>query len=132
MQTVQRNEKKSSVNAIVEPDQVIAKVNETLLDIKTFSERKQKGTLDQYYNEIITSIAYDMIVMPVQRELAELEPLEDLSEILYTLARVANAVSMVFGKPISQVQTDLIKTTEEFPSADLRKAAKLRHSNRLN
>lgn len=134
MQTVQRDEKEGSVNenAIVELDQVVAKVNKTLLDVKTYSERKQNGTLDQYYLEIITSIAYDMVVMPVKRELAEMEPLDDMPEVLNTLARVANAVSMVFSKPISQVQTDLIKTTEQFPSADLRQAAKLRHKNLLH
>src|SRR5882672_10883926 len=133
MQAVQGNKTEGRVGeSIVELDQVVEKVNKTLLDVKAFATRKQDGTLDQYYQEIITSIAFDMIVMPVQRELNEMEPLDDMSEILSTLARVANAVSMVFNKPISQVQTYLIKTTEQFPSADLRAATKLRHANRLN
>lgn len=127
-----RSKDQSSVKEnIVELEQVISKVNKEFLGGK-YEKHKQKGTLDTYYNQILTSVAADMIVIPVQREIEGLEPLENPHDVLWTLAQVADVVSTVFGKPFAQVQKDLMKVVEQFPANDFRKATFLRHNNKLH
>lgn len=117
---------------IVELEQVIDLINQELVDANSFIKHQQAGTLDSYYDDMINRIAGNMVLLPLQREFNNLDPLTNPHEVINMFKHAADIISTVFGKTPTMVHSDMIDAVENFPADDYRHAIYLRQTNALN
>lgn len=115
-----------------EVQDVINKVHRQAVNTDVYYEHVLDDTVEQYYSEILVTIITDMTVLPVVRNFAGLEPIDDPSEIQAAFSKMIMIVATLFGKQPKIVETDLLKTMKDYPTEEVRLAQILRHRNLLN
>lgn len=111
---------------------VINKVHRQTVNSDVFYEHVLDDTIDEYYVEIMTTIITDMTVLPVERNFAGLDPINDPAEIQAAFTKMISMVATLFGKQPKTVENDLLKMMKTYPTDEVRFAQFLRHKNLLN
>ena len=118
---------------VVSFDEFIDKYQAILCNQPRRIEHVRNGTIDQFYDIIMRDAVVDITLIPTRREMNELDPYDDEDEaLLHSFATLIQLVSTVFVKPSNLVKRDLLKRMKLMPVDDLRIAAKLKRTNRLN
>lgn len=89
---------------------------------------------DVAYTEFLTAAVIDIAIIPVEREAFDMsltEP-DDETSLMDTLRRIVSMAALKFNRTLSQTEHDLIKIMKEFPTADVRESATLRHKGLLH
>lgn len=89
---------------------------------------------DTAYTEFLTAAVIDIAVIPVEREAVDL-PLvdaDDETSLMDTLRRIVSMAALTFNRTLSQAERDLVSIMKDFPTADVREAASLRHQGKLH
>lgn len=92
----------------------------------------EHNTLDHYYTSIISDVILDFALVPVTRQFADLDPLEDNDSLEEAFTAIAHMLSMVMAKPLTTVKRDMLKIMKTFPSSDVKTAATLKANNLLH
>lgn len=116
----------------LELDDVIAKTEKLALDSTTYISHFTNGTIAAYYQYVIEQLAIDLMAIPVDREIKKLSPIDNPQEVAAAVEQTTLIVSRVFGKPNSDVQSDLNKCVSSLALADVREARRMRCEGLLN
>jgi hypothetical protein len=118
----------------VEVTDILARAESRLDDIDLYIQHQTNGTLDQYYNEVLTSAIMDIALLPVHRQTEGLAPEDDdePNTIVSTVKQIVTMTAFHFHKSIVEVEQDFLIAFKEFPTVDVREAAMLRHMDRLH
>jgi len=117
---------------ITEVGDIVNKVQEIALDVNKYYLHMTDNTVDAYYQEVLTQVVTDMAVLPLERVLADVGPIEDANEIQDGFVKIIYTLSDLFGKDPKQVSIDLSLVLNKFPLNDVRQSTFLRHKGRLN
>jgi hypothetical protein len=92
------------------------------------------GHPDEAYTEFLTAAVVDIAVIPVEREAVDLPLVEadDETSLMDTLKRIISIAALTFHRSLSDTERDLVHIMKEFPTADVREAASLRHQGKLH
>lgn len=115
-----------------EIEDIVDHLHQVFLDNGEFLEHQRNGTLEDFYSTLLTAVVSDVVILPVQRELEGLDPLDDPDQIAHVFSEIATSLGIAFGKTTNQVSKDLMNVLYNFPVADYRKAIVLKHQNALH
>ena len=89
---------------------------------------------DTAYTEFLTAAVTDIAIIPVEREAVDLPLIEsdDETSLLDALRRIVSIAALTFNRTLSQTEHDLVQIMKDFPTADVREAATLRHKGLLH
>lgn len=127
----QHNENKYRV---VSMEQLIEKLQSVATDVDTYYKHVKKGTLEQYYNSIITEVVIDIVSFPLYlaKEHIDIDR-EDAEEMLeQDFPRIATTIAKIFAKDEQKVASDIIHALQTCPVQDVRTALKLRMEGKLH
>ena len=117
---------------ILELEEVLSKVHSQCLDGTSYKMHKTQGTLDEHYQHILTEAVTSLVTLAPARHAEGLEPIEDPLVVTQTFAKLARFLSITFGKPFTEVQSDIFRQLEDFPVHDYHTAKVLRNRNKLH
>lgn len=119
---------------VLQPEDVLENIRYQAVDVETFFSFSSKGKINDYYVQTLKHIVTDLVVLPVERKVAGLEPISDEEQEVLpeVLVEVSSMLSTLFEKDQRQVEKDLEFLILNFPTQDVQQARKLKHQNLLN
>lgn len=92
------------------------------------------GHPDTAYTEFLTAAVIDIAIIPVEREAVDMPLVEadDETSLMDTLKRIISIAALTFRRSLSETERDLVHIMKDFPTADVREAASLRHRGKLH
>lgn len=118
---------------VLEPEDVLENIQHQLVDVDQFFDYASTDNINTYYRQTLKNIVTDLVVIPVERKNAGLEPMDESEhDIPKILMEVSCSLSTLFEKDQREVEKDLEKIIVDFPVKDVQFARLLRHQNRLN
>ncbi len=116
----------------MEVQDVISKFERLTTDGQTYYEHVRNGTIEEYYNILLTELITDMTILPLERGWAGMEAIDDSSEVHRAFRTMIEMVAVLFDKEGESVEEDLIRLMHDYPTEDVRLAQLLRHKNLLH
>lgn len=113
-------------------DQLVDKFRVILSQTSIRHSHISNNTIDSYYKGLIAEIVLDLALVPVNRQVQELDPLDDDDTLEAAFTSIAHMLSMVMAKPLTVVKRDMLKYMKTFPSSDVKTAATLKSQHLLH
>lgn len=117
---------------ILEVQDVVNNLDHQLLDLNLLYTHTSLNTLEQYYQQIISDVVFNLTVIPVNQEILGLEPIDDEASVNVGLGEIAVMLARVFNKTPTAVKADVYSKMDTFPIDDTRESRRLHHANRLH
>lgn len=113
-------------------DDIVEKVERRISDLSVAYNHIHTNTMEDYYQEVVGEILYDLTVFPVDRDMADMDILDNQENVIKGLHSIASIISLFFNKEQSTVERDIIDKMNAYPIEDIRQSRTLANQNRLN
>lgn len=119
---------------IVSVDQLIEKIERITFDFDTYYQHAKRGTLQLYYQQVVSEIAKDIVFMPFVTKLTEstVDVSEKSNEIVEHFSEIVESLATFFTKDKNAVYEDLLAAMARCPVEDLKVSLFLKKKNRLH
>jgi hypothetical protein len=87
---------------------------------------------DQCYREFLTDTVFDLAIIPVKQQLADVPDPDDPAEVPIAMRRIIMMTAFHFHRTVGQVESDLADAIKAFPTADIRESTALQHRGLLH
>ena len=113
-------------------NELIDKYQVMLSDPSFQIEQMLDNNYEDLYHSTILSAVVDMALVPIHRDIQQLEVDDDMSGVFSSFAVLIQMVSTVFNKPILVVKHDFLKCMKDSPIDDIREAEIIKLQGLLN
>jgi hypothetical protein len=116
----------------LEMAELIDKIVAVAGDTSTMYIHIVNNTQPQYLDELIQMVVYDLILIPVARNIRNLELVDNAHTVSVGFKRIAKVLADFFLKDQQDIETRLLAAMEASPVDDVRQSFLLRSQNKLH
>lgn len=112
--------------------EVVDKVNKHYGHPSTMYAHIMNGTVNEYFNDVLDEVVYDLTIMPIARQLNDHAHDDDQESVTAGFRQITETLGFLFNKDDTAIFKEIIRRMNDYPVDDVREVYQLRHKNALH
>lgn len=111
---------------------IVSRIESISMNGSAFYEHVKNGTLEKYYQELLTTMVNDMTLLTIERSYQDFDPVETMTIVNQAYTDMVAMIATLFQKNKQNVTHDLFAIMRLYPVEDIHLSQFYKHQNMLN